>query len=179
MTGVEPEPAGPEAPAAPQRPTRPDGWVGDDGTAVLARWMVTHAATYTAAALDRSARAAGYPEEQVVKARRRADARIRETEQLGPIRRTARRAVVVAYGAVWLFLAIGLLAGRSGEGLDFTELILVVLSVSMAIALGISFLAIRSGDPDPTRPVRAVILLLALPTVLLVAIAGLCLPGVV
>lgn len=179
MTGRDPDATGSQAPAAPARPTRPQGWVGDDATSVLARWMVTHAGSYTPAALDRAASAAGYTDQQVVDARQRADVRIRKTARLRPVRRSAWRGVLLAYGVVWLALVVSLLAERPETWLYDTQLLVVVLSASMAIALAVSLAAVRQGDPDPERPARAVALLLALPTLLLLAIAGLCLPTVV
>jgi hypothetical protein len=176
VTDHDPAPAGPPAPD----PTGAGGgWVRGDATTALAWWMVEHRSAYTPEALDRAALAAGYTAEQVADARRRADVRIRKTERLQPVRRTARRTVLLAYGVVWVALVVGLFAGRPEGSLDFTELLVVVLSVSMAIALAMSLAAIRQADPDPERPARAVALLLALPTILLLAIAGVCLPGVV
>lgn len=178
MTEPRPAPTEGAGPPAP-RPGSTSDWIRDDPTVRLAWWMVDHRSSYTAEALDRSAQAAGYTVEQVAEARRRADRRIRKTEQLRPIRATARRAVLLAYGVVWLGLAVGILARRSAGGLDLTEIVVVVLTVSLAIALAMSLATIRQADPDPDRPARAAALLLALPMVLLLGIAGLCLPGVV
>ncbi len=166
--------APPPIPPAPGR-DRPDGSVGPDHVAELARWLGEHAASFTPEALDRSAIAAGYAPGDVGAARRRADARIRSTQALAPIRSTAKRAVVLAYVAVWVAFGVAFLVSPS-QPLDFDSVLFVVLTVALVITLAMSFGIIGSFRPDAARPNRALVLLLVVPVVLLLGVAGLCLP---
>ncbi|HYH91976.1 MAG TPA: hypothetical protein VD763_02365 [Candidatus Saccharimonadales bacterium] len=140
--------------------------------------MVDQASAFTPDALDRSAIEAGYAIEDVAAARARADERIRAVDALQPIKSTAKRAVVVAYLAVWASFGVAYLLNDAGS-LDVDFAIFAVLSVALGIAVAMSFSVIRATRPDASRPTRALILLLVFPVILLVGVAGLCLPTAV
>ena len=137
---------------------------------VLADWIAVQRGSFTDAALERSAIEAGYSSEEFVASAGLAADRT----ALAPIRSSARRYVLVAYAVVWLGFAVVYL-GRStmyGAG----PIAQLVLTVSLAIGLAISLLVIRRGRPDPDKRPRALALLLAVPVILLLGVAGLCLP---
>jgi len=137
--------------------------------------MVEQSASFTPEALDRSALAAGYAPGDVTAARGRADARIRSTETLAPIKSTARRAVVVAYLAVWVAFGVAYLVSPP-RPFDFEFVLFPVLTMALVITLAMSLGIIRSIRPDAARPTRALVLLLVVPVILLLGVAGLCLP---
>lgn len=172
---------GDQGPVAPTRPADPtgDAWVGLDRTAALALWMVDHAGAFTEAALERSARTAGYTDVEIADARSRADARISSEQALRPVRSTARRVVIAVYALVWVLFCIGYSTQTASSWLDLRFLLLGVLTVALLIGLAMSIVINRFVHPDAERPTRALALLLAVPAVLLMAVSGLCLPGVV
>jgi hypothetical protein len=65
-----------------------------------------------------------------------------------------------------------------GSSIGYGPFLQVILTVSLGIGLGISLLVIRAGHPNPEKRVRAMALLLAIPVVLLIGVAGTCLPFV-
>jgi hypothetical protein len=153
------------------------GSAHSDPTADLERWMVGHADGYTPEALDAAAMAAGWTPDDVRNARKRAHARIRAAEPIEPIKSTARRAVVVAYLAVWVLFGVAFFASPT-DTLDFDFVLFAVLTVALGIASAMSFSIIRVARPDAERRGRALVLLLAIPVVLLLGVAGLCLPTI-
>lgn len=162
----DPARAGPPVPAAAE------------ATAVLAGWMADNARTYTPEALERAALAAGYSSGTVSAAWARAAGRLRSTDGLVPLRARARWLVVLVYGGIWALFAIRYLTVTpSPPGLlDFSELYLPVLTVTLLAGLAIAWWVVRSGRPDPDRPTRAVALLVAVPLLYLGAVVGLCVP---
>ena len=136
----------------------------------LAGWIAEQHGSFTDAALERSAIEAGYTSAEFATAA----GLVTDRTAMAPIRSSARRYVLAAYAIVWLGFAVVYL-GRStmyGAG----PIAQLVLTVSLAIGLAISLLVIRRGRPDPDRRARAIALLLAIPVILLVGVAGLCLP---
>ena len=172
---------GDQGPTAPIRPvdSTGDAWLGLDRAAALARWMVEHAGPLTQAALERSARTAGYTDAEIADARSRADARISSEQTLRPVRSTARRVAIVAYALVWVLFGVGYANQNASAWLDIRLLLLGVLTVALLVGLAASMVINRFVYPDVERPIRALALLLAVPAVMLMAVSGLCLPGVV
>jgi len=161
-SGPPPEEATPGAPQV--------SWAEERRVVALTDWVAEHRASFTDAALERSAIEAGYTSEEFATAAGRAADRT----ALAPIRSSARRYVLAAYAIVWLGFAVVYL-GRStmyGTG----PIAQLVLTIVLGIGLAISLLVIRRGRPDPDRRSRAIALLLAVPVILLVGVAGLCLP---
>lgn len=169
------------SPVAPLRPgdSTGDAWAGLDRAAALARWMVEHQRAFTEVALERSARAAGYTDEEIADARTRADARISSEQTLRLVRSSARRVVIAAYVLVWVLFCIGYATQTASSWLDVRFLLVAVLTVALLISLAMSIVINRFVHPDADRPTRAFVLLLAVPAVLLMAVSGICLPGVV
>ena len=52
----------------------------------------------------------------------------------------------------------------------------MVLTVALLIALGLSLLWLRSRRPDPSDLSRALAVFLVVPVILLIGVAGLCVP---
>jgi hypothetical protein len=160
-----------DAGAWPAEPPTPTAW--DQS---LEEYFLRNRATFTPEALTRAAAAAGYSPEQIDSAMLRAEARDRGLDAIRPVRSRARLIVLLGYALVWVFFAIQFLLLPSpnsymGSGLQ------TILSISLVIALGISLAWIRGMRPDPDRVGRALAILLAVPVVLLIAVAGLCLPS--
>jgi hypothetical protein len=177
MTDQEPTPEGAvpvtTAPRAPL-PT----WDERIRLSFLTDWVAGQQGAFTEAALERTALATGYTHEEFVAAWQGAEARIAERAPLAPVRSNATRLVLLAYAVVWVLFAIPYLLGASTFNSGVGPILQGILTVSLGIGLAISLAVIRRGRPDSTRASRAMVLLLVVPVVLLVGIAGLCLPFV-
>jgi hypothetical protein len=55
-------------------------------------------------------------------------------------------------------------------------LLQVILTIALAVGLAISLIVIQLGHPDPGRPGRAMTILLVAPVIMLLGVAGSCLP---
>ena len=139
---------------------------------VLADWILQQRGAFTDGALERSALDAGYSPEEYARAVALAGVR----PAMRSIKSVARRAVLAAYGLVWLAFAVVFLVQETTSYYVNGGFLQLVLSISLGIALAISFLAISLGRPDPDRRSRAVAILLVVPVILLVGVAGLCVP---
>jgi hypothetical protein len=158
------------APDATPPATPQTGWTEGGRVELLADWIAAQRGAFTESALERSAVAAGYTSDEFAQA-------VAVTEMrsaLGPIRSTARRAVLAAYGIVWAVFALVFLGQPTAYGLG--SILQLVLTIALGVGLAISLFVMRHGRPDPERRARALALLLAVPVVLLVGVAGLCLP---
>jgi hypothetical protein len=187
MTGsgpIDPEPP-PEdqtEPATGPEPVTP-AWDLLSGTAnpraeALAAWVADQRGAHTMAALERSALESGYTKADFDEGVRLAGQVHVERQVITPLRRRATLIVLVGYGLVWLFFGVQFLvipapgAYVSGSGLQS------ILTISLVIALFIGLAWVHAARPDPDRTGRALAILLAAPLVLLVGVAGLCLPFV-
>jgi hypothetical protein len=133
-----------------------------DRVNALARYLGSHADRFTPEALRRAAIDAGYTPDEIDQASDRA----RVTAAVRPIRARAQWIVLGAYALVWLLFVYAYGTGTL-QG---------ILTISLLIALGLSLLWLRWRRPDPTTVGRATAVFLALPVILLVGVAGLCLP---
>ena len=163
------DPAPPPGAGLPGDPTV--SWGGRSRAEVLADWIVAQRASFTDAALERSATADGYTHEEFVAAR------MAERAALVPIRSTATRVVLFAYAIVWALFAVPYLL-LAGSTLGAGPILQSILTVALGITLAISLIIVRNGRPDPSRVPRAMIILLVGPVVMLVGVAGSCLPFV-
>ena len=169
------DPAPPPGAGLPGDPTV--SWGGRSRAEVLADWIVAQRASFTDAALERSATADGYTHEDFVAAASVADARMAERAALVPIRSTATMVVLFAYAIVWALFAVPYLL-LAGSTLGAGPILQSILTVALGITLAISLIIVRNGRPDPSRVPRAMIILLVGPVVMLVGVAGSCLPFV-
>lgn len=163
--------AGPPPTEAPPR-TPQSGWDQRDRLETLGEWITVQRRSFTDEAIRRSAIAAGWDAEEFDRAAAAASAR----EALVPIRSRARAIVLGAYAIVWLLFAIPFLLLSEPTTYGFGPLAQLILTIVLGIALALSLVVIRSGRPDSSRSTRAIVILLALPVVLLLGVAGLCLP---
>jgi hypothetical protein len=167
-----------ETPASGQRSTGGDqpaeapGWAAgsSDRQASLAAYLARHGTTYTSEALGQAAREAGFTEDEIA----RATERVRAAETLRPIRNQARWIVVGAYALVWDLFATVYLTRQNTFGTGF--MLQVVLTAALLLVLLVGLLWVARVRPDPTRTGRALLILLVVPVVLLVGVAGLCVP---
>jgi hypothetical protein len=137
--------------------------------------MARHRRSFTDEALERSALAAGYSSAEFAEASALLDVREATRAALEPVKSTARRSVLAAYGVVWLLFALAYL-GPAAAQRSFGPTLQLILTISLGVALAISLVIVGRGRPDPERRSRAVALLLAVPVILLLGVAGLCLP---
>jgi hypothetical protein len=157
-------------------PPRPPLGTWDDRVRLsfLTDWVARQRGSFTDAALERTALTTGYTHEEFITATKLADARLSENAAIKPIRSRARIFVLAAYAVVWGLFAIPYLLGSStyGPGLQ------TILTISLGIGLGLSLVVIHLAHPDPERRTRAMALFLAVPVILLLGVAGSCLPFV-
>jgi hypothetical protein len=170
-----------DTPDPAARPGPPTVWQGISRVEQLATWVGMNRARFTDAALEREAVAAGYAPEEFTAGLALLDARERQDEAIKPVRRTAQRVVLGAYGLVWLLFAIPYLVApylTNTNNYGGGAFLQSILTVSLVVALAISLIWVRGRSPDPTRFGRAMVILLVVPVILLVGVAGLCLPFV-
>lgn len=171
MSDAPPSPGGP-APEEPHPfyPTRRDARLHD-----LKGWFVRHRSAYTSNALEASAIAAGYTQEEFRAAVALAESERESAEAVLPTRTVARRVILVAYGLVWALFAIPYLFWDTMYG--FGPLAQGILTIVLGLALAGSWVWTRR-TPDPANAQRAMAVLLSVPMVLLLVFGGLCLPFV-
>jgi hypothetical protein len=160
-------------PSSPDQPTTIPERMGDrqDRIASLSEYFVANADRYVPGALRQAASDAGFNPGEIEEAYSRAATRHRD-ELSRPIRSRARWIVIVAYGLVYLAFAIAFLTFRNRIGGG--PIALVFLTIALGIALWISFAWVNRRRPSAAQLPGAMLVMLALPMVLLIAVAGLC-----
>jgi hypothetical protein len=143
-----------------------------DRVDALARYLGSHAGQFTPEALRQAAIDAGYTPDEIEQAADRA----RRAAAIRPIRARAQWIVLGAYALVWVLFASVYLTRDYSYGMG--SVLQGILTISLLIALGLSLLWLRWRRPDPSTVGRATAVFLALPVILLVGVAGLCLPFV-
>lgn len=138
----------------------------------LASWVEANRTKFTEAALERSALETGYTKAEFDEAVRLASRREGERQVIKPLKGRARLMVLLGYGLVWLLFGTQFLFGPE----PYLSTYQLILTMSLLVAIAISLAWIHVRRPDPDRIGRALAILLAVPVVLLVAVAGLCLP---
>jgi hypothetical protein len=160
-----------------RKPKDPAIWIGAtrDRVASLSEYFLAGAERYTPEALRHAASEAGFTPQEIDQAYGRATERQRDEAVAGPIRLRARRIVLAAYGLVYAAFAIAFLtiAYRLGAGI----IALVILSPALLVALAISLTWVRGRHPTEDQVEGALVAMLAVPFVLLFAVAGLCVAG--
>jgi len=157
-----------------RKPTDPSTWIGKtpDRIAALSEYFAKGADEYTPEALRRAASESGFSPDEIEQAYARAEERRRANDSVRPIRRRARRVVLAAYGLVYLVFAVLFLtsSNRYGGGV----IALIILTIVLGIALLISVAWVNRRRPTAEQLEGALATMLALPLILLVAVAGLC-----
>jgi hypothetical protein len=138
---------------------------------LVTRYFETNRGRFTEEALVEAARVRGYPEDVVEEARHRA----RVNEASAPNRHRAQRWIQVAYVVTFAVLTLGMLASEYAQRSSSSYIGTAVLAVTLGIALLVSLAWLRRsrGGKVGDGPV-GMVLLLSVPIVLLVAVAGLC-----
>ena len=185
MTGSGPNDPGPLPEDQTEPPTGPEpvtpAWDLLSGTTnpraeALAAWIADQRGAHTMAALERSALESGYTKADFDEGVRLAGQVEVERQVIQPVRHRARLIVLISYAVVWLLFGVQFLvlpapgAYVSGSGLQ------TILTISLVIALLIGLVWVHAVRPDPDRAGRALAILLAVPLVLLIGVAGLCAP---
>ncbi len=160
-----------------RKPKDPSTWMGAtrDRVGSLTDYFLAGAERYTPEALRQAASEAGFSPDEIDEAHGRAIERRRDEELAGPIRRRARRIVLVAYGLVYAAFVAAFLtvAYRLGAGI----IAIIILTLVLLIALSISLAWVTSRHPSEDQVEGALAVMLAVPFVLLIAVAGLCVAG--
>lgn len=160
-----------------RKPRDPATWMGAtrDRVASLSDYFLAGADQYTPDALRQAASEAGFEPAEIDEAYGRATKRQRDEEVAGPIRRRARRIVLLAYALVYAAFAVAFLtfASRLGAGI----IALVILTLALLVALSISLAWVKRRHPSEDQVEGALVAMLAVPFVLLFAVAGLCVAG--
>jgi|RhiMetdeSRZDD1v2_1073273.scaffolds.fasta_scaffold536726_3 hypothetical protein len=172
MTG-SPEPGGAPAPrrtasefdtAYRQMQVREYMWVNRD--------------RFTEEALAAAAQAAGYTPEEIAMAARSVAKRRADEAAAKPVRARARRYVLGAYAITFLVFAIAFLRPNTSDALYYQGMgtfALGILGITMLIALVLGLVWIGGRRPSAERAEAALGVMLSVPFVLLVVVAGLCL----
>ena len=160
-------------PPEERKPKDPSTWIGatSDRVASLSEYFVAGSERYTPEALRQAAGESGFNPAEIDEAYDRATKRQRVEELSRPIRRRARWIIVAAYGLVYAALALAFLGSENRYG--GATIALAILTVVLLVALLISnaFLNRRTAAGSLER---ALMTMLAVPLVLLVVVAGLC-----
>lgn len=159
-------------PSSKEQPMDIPLWPGADRIVTLALYFSEHLDEYTPDALRQAATQSGFSPDEIEAAYAQAVERNRKDAQTRPLRTRARWIVLAAYGLVYAVLAVAFLTGNQAYGAGVIAL--GVLTVVLAIALGISFLWLRRRRASSDSMQGALMTLLAVPLVLLVAVTGLC-----
>jgi cation transport ATPase len=159
-------------PAGPRPMQSPPGWSPAARVAILTDHFAANARSHTPEALGRAALEAGYTQEDVTAAIAAADARLTAAEASAPTRRLAQRTILAAYVVTYLLFAMVFLSQRFSYGIG--PIALVILTVVMLVALGVSALWARRGTWSERGGSLDVGAILSVPIILLVLVAGTC-----
>jgi hypothetical protein len=154
----------------PEQPTATPTVSREDQVSALARYLVSNRGTFTEEALAASARSSGYAEDVVADAidRARADATSPPTTQ------RARRWILAAYLATFAVLTTGMFVSESARRYGGHIVATFILAAALGFALLISLLWLRSQGRAVDGAPAGMVTVLAVPIVLLVVVAGLC-----
>lgn len=160
-------------PSEDRKPKDPSTWIGktSDRVASLSDYFLAGADRWTPEALRQAAGDAGFSPEEIDAAHGLAARRRRDEELNGPIRWRANRIVLAAYGLVLVAFAVPLLTVPSY--FDLGHAALLILAIMLGTGLLISRTWINGRHPSD-QVERALVTMLAVPIVLLIAVAGLC-----
>lgn len=142
---------------------------------MLQDYLWSNRKRFTDTALANAALAAGYSTEEITAAAAAVAQRGVDEAAAKPVKARARRLVLAAYGITFLLFAIAFLRPTpspsmyvGGGGL------LTILAVAMLIAVALGLAWVASRHPTAERAEGALGLMLAVPFVLLILVAGLC-----
>ena len=134
-------------------------------------WLRGHQATFTRDALASGLRDAGYSEAEIAAAFERLDREAMEPATRD-LRSRAAAILIVGFLGTWLVLVLRMIA-IGGTG-GFVGLAAVILGAILLVIGAISFVGIESSSRLRKGSTGMLIGILAVPFVLLVIVAGLC-----
>jgi len=158
-------------PTAPSQPP-PSATSGSraDQVSALAAYLVANHGRFTDDALERAALDAGYPEDVLTEARA-----ARSADPAVAIRERARRWVLAAYGITFVLLLLGMFINPAARTYGGSVIGAIVLALTLGLALAIALFAVRRSRPNIAATGAMVMTgILAIPIILLVVVAGLC-----
>lgn len=164
MTNEAPQPSPADAPPLATSTSRADQ------VAALAAYLAANHGRFTDEALETAALDAGYPKDVLTEARA-----ARAADPAFAIRQRARRWVLAAYGIVFLLLLLGMFINPAARTYGGSVIGAIVLALTLGLALAIALFVVRRSRPN-TAETGAMVMtgILAIPIVLLVVVAGLC-----
>jgi hypothetical protein len=142
-----------------------------DRVKTVARYLETNRDRFTEDVLVQAARDAGYPDDVLEEARGRA----RASAAAAPVTQRARRWIVIAYLLTFAVLTLAMLASEYARSYGAAYIAAVVLAGALGLAFLISMAWLRWRGGSVDRSVTSAVVLLSLPVLLLVAVAGSCL----
>jgi hypothetical protein len=164
MTGQTPPPSPADAPPAATTTSRADQ------VAALAAYLAANHGRFTDEALDKAALDAGYPKDVLAEARA-----ARAADPAVAIRQRARRWVLAAYGITFLLLVFGMFTNPAARTYGGSLIGAIVLALTLGLALAIALFVVRRCRPNLADTGAMVMTgILAIPIILLVIVAGLC-----
>jgi cation transport ATPase len=163
------EPTVPPASPEPRIATPTGGHA--ERVSTVARYLETNRDRFTEDALVRAARDAGYPEDVLDAAK----ARARASAAAAPVRQRARRWILIAYLATFAVLTAGMLLSEYSRQYGASYIGTVVLAAALGLAFLLSLGWLRWRGSKVEQSTAGVALLLSVPVVLLVVVAGSCL----
>jgi hypothetical protein len=161
---------GSPAPSPEPRIVTPTGGHAER-VATVVRYLGTNRDRFTEEALVKAARDAGYPDDVLEEAR----ARARASATAAPIRQRARRWILIAYLLTFAVLTVGMLASEYSRQYGAAYIGAVVLAGALGLALLVSLGWLRWQGSKVGQSAAGAAVLLSVPAVLLVVIAGSCL----
>ena len=137
----------------------------------VARYLETNRDRFTEDALIKAARDRGYPDDVLEEAR----ARARASATAAPVAQRARRWVLIAYLLTFALLTVGMLTSEYSRSYGAAYIGTVVLAGALGITLLVSLGWLRWQGGNVGQSAAGAALLLSIPVVLLVVVAGTCL----
>ena len=144
---------------------------------MLHQYLWSNRDRFTEAALATAALAAGYSTEEIAAAAAGVAKRRLDEAAVKPVKARARRYVLAAYGITFLAFAIAFLRPAAPSNTYYRgagPLVLGILAFMLLIALSIGIAWVASRHPAAERAEGALGVMLAVPFVLLIVVAGLC-----
>lgn len=144
---------------------------------ILIGYLWSNRDRYTEAALAKAAGDAGFTAEEIADAADEVARRRRDEIAARPVKARARRTVLAIYAVTFLVFAVLFLRPTGGEATysrAFAPVAVGVLGFVMLVALLIGLAVIGAQRPSADRAEGAFGVMLAVPVVLLIVVAGLC-----
>jgi hypothetical protein len=168
----------PSTPAGAPPPRRGDsGFDASFRPQILHQYFWSNRDRFTEAALAAAAQSSGYTPDEIATAIASVAKRRADEAAAKPVKARARQYVLTAYGMTFLVFAIALLRPTAPDYAyfqGFGPVALGILGFTMVIALLLGLAWVGGRHPSAERAEGALGVMLAVPFVLLVVVAGLC-----